>query len=86
MKVRTLIGRNYGQIIDLPYAIATAALANGTAALPEEDVVNVRGRSPIVGGAVEDVEENRMMTAPQSVTKRGGGRRKRVKDTELPTE
>lgn len=38
MKVRLRVGRHAGEVVDLPYAIATANVANGTAALPDTPV------------------------------------------------
>ena len=43
MEVKQLIGRFTGQIIDMPYAEATACIAAGTACLPDEQPTNIRG-------------------------------------------
>lgn len=75
MKVRILVGRFYGQVREMPYAEATAAIASGTAALPEADVTNIRGAAPIKG-SVEAVEINRMMTDyPTEAPKKTRGRK-----------
>lgn len=47
MLVRQLVGPLAGQIVDLPYHVATGCLAVGTACLPDE-TPKVRGMKPFV--------------------------------------
>jgi hypothetical protein len=42
MLVLQLVGRMAGQIVDLPYAVATSCLAVGTARLPDVEVKGAR--------------------------------------------
>ena len=51
MLVRQLVGRLAGEVIDLPYAVATSCLAMGTAALPDAEVAGVRSRVPPAASA-----------------------------------
>lgn len=43
MLVRQLVGRNAGEIVDLPYAVATACLSNGTVCPADAEPPRVRG-------------------------------------------
>ena len=67
MKVRQLVGRFAGQIVDMPYHVAQACLATGTAALPDKEVTNIRGMK--IRAGIEAAEETRMVTADQYETK-----------------
>lgn len=77
MKVRSLVGRFAGQVIDVSYVIGTSMLANGTAVHPDAEVNNVRGMK--IGGT-PDAGLDRMVTSQDMVTetapRRGRPRRK----------
>lgn len=80
MKVRTLIGKDYGQIKEMPFHVAQACLANGTAIHPDAPMPVVRGAPKIVvetvEEAVEEVAVDRMVRPAEIQTKRGRRRRK----------
>ena len=75
MKVRQLVGRFAGRIIEMPHHIAQACLSNGTAALPDGDMPKVRGLKIL--DDIEDVAPNRMITAAQIETRAPRARRKK---------
>lgn len=75
MKVRSMVGRHYGEIVDMPYHVAQACLANGTALHPDAPV-KVRGAKAIEPEKdAEAVEVNRMMTSDIMQTKRAARRK-----------
>ncbi|GEM_PF-3589151 len=53
MKVRQLVGRLAGQIVDMPYAEATSCVGCGTAAWPEDTPrvkgLNIPTPAPVAG-------------------------------------
>lgn len=75
MKVRQLVGRFAGCIIDMPFHVAQACLSNGTAALPDGVLPKVRGLK--IRDDIEDVAPNRMITTAQIETRAPKARRKK---------
>lgn len=73
MKVRQLVGRLAGHIVDMPYHVAQACLANGTAVHPDQEVTNVRGLPPFRGD-VEEAAADRMIRPEQTARKARKGR------------
>jgi len=65
MLVRQLVGRFAGQIVDMPFHVATACLANGTTEHPDAPVrvrgLNAEGAPSTEGRAAANIGANRMM-------------------------
>lgn len=75
MRVRQLVGRYAGKIIEMPFHVAQACLAAGTAAHPDDELRNVRGitvekeEPAAVEVAAIESAPNRMMTSADVVTR-----------------